>query len=93
MFALLWWKSRAMGQASRLDARAKSRIPRITLAATLMGVVLFAASYLIGDLPSAQGGRFAVLFGVVALGMGVYALTAVLLGAFTLQDIRAAVRR
>ena len=93
MFALLWWKSRAMGQASRLDARAKSRIPRITLAATLMGVVLFAASYLIGDLPSAQGGRFVVLLGVVALGMGVYALTAVLLGAFTLQDIRAAVRR
>ena len=93
MFALLWWKSRAMGQASQLDARARSRIPRIVLAALVMGVALTGISHVIDALPDGQAARFALLFGVVAFGTLVYAVSAVLLGAFKIHEIRAALRR
>jgi putative peptidoglycan lipid II flippase len=93
MFALLWWKSRAMGQASELDIRARKRIGRIIIAAAIMGIGLWCAELLIT--PDLMAGvlKFAVLALLVLFGMGLYAIAGIAFGAFSRRDLTAAFRR
>ena len=93
MFALLWWKSRGMGEASELDARAKSRIIRIVAASAIMGIALWLVQYVIGPVAGLALAKFAVLALIVAFGMAIYAIAGVVLGAFSRRDLTAAFRR
>ena len=93
MFALLWWKSRSMGVASQLDARARTRIGRIVLAAVVMGLGLWGLEQFIAPEMLTGGLQFAILGFVVLFGMGLYALAGVALGAFKPSDLKAVFRR
>ncbi len=66
------------------DADLRRRLPRMALAAAAMGVTLWFA-----EAPLFHFGRWFGLISLVTLGIGVYALAALVLGAF---DARAAMR-
>ena len=92
MVGLLWRGARAMGEAARLDARARGRAWRIALASAAMGVVLWAAWLALG--PALAGpGRAAALAALVAVGMAAYAGFALLFGAASGAELRGALRR
>ena len=93
MFALLWWKSRSMGVASELDARAKKSIGRIVLASLVMGLGLWAVNQLITPDMLTGAIQFAILALLVLFGMGLYAIAGVMLGAFRPSDLKAVLRR
>ncbi len=90
---LLWWKSRAMGDAARLDARFLNRIWRIVAAALFMGVVLFVAALALEPWLSGGPIRYAMLAVLIVIGMATYFLTGRLIGAFTVADLRDTLRR
>ncbi len=90
--ALLGWKARAMGDASRFDDRFKSRIWRIVAASLLMGAVLLAGQWLAAPL-MAGASRYLVLLALVSVGIVVYFGAGHLFGAFRLQEFRRALRR
>ena len=73
----------------RLDRRLWSRLPRIGLAAFVMGVALWFAEPYAQELP---GGTMLAdylwLILVCGAGLGVYGLCALLLGAFRISDLR-----
>jgi putative peptidoglycan lipid II flippase len=77
-----------------LDARLKRRAPRLALAALAMGAVLWAGQ---GQLmPYVHGTwfvRFLTLSVLVSAGGLVYALSAILLGAFSRDDLKLLLRR
>lgn len=80
----------------RLDPDAAHRLPRIALAAAIMGGIVFYGRVLGARIaavsaPSAEG--LAVLFALVALGVAVYAAGLQLLGVARLGDLIAALRR
>ena len=89
----LWRGSRQMGEAARMDARLKSRLWRIVLAALLMGVVLWWLAVLIGPFFGDPALRYVVLLGIVLAGIGIYLGLAQVLGAFRISEVRAALRR
>ncbi|MBT8415136.1 MAG: lipid II flippase MurJ, partial [Boseongicola sp.] len=93
MFALLWWKSRSMGAASDLDARAKARIGRIVLASLVMGLGLWAVNQMITPSMLTGTRQFGILAVLVLFGMGLYAIAGVMLGAFRPSDLSAVLRR
>jgi putative peptidoglycan lipid II flippase len=78
----------------KLDDRTKRRLPRILLASVLMGVVLFALAKLGAPL---LAGSFIVktsaLLVLVGLGSLAYAVFVLLVGAATVKDVGAALRR
>ena len=88
MVAQLWWGTRRMGDAARADARLRRTGPRILLSSALMAAALWAMMRWTADL--ARGPELAILvFG----GAAIYFALSVLTGAFSLADLRAAVRR
>jgi putative peptidoglycan lipid II flippase len=93
MVAQLWLGSRGMGPEARADARLRRRLPRIGLAALLMGACLYGGTLLLGPALGTPGLRYAALALLVAIGMASYALAGTALGAFRLADFRAALRR
>ncbi|MEZ5913291.1 MAG: murein biosynthesis integral membrane protein MurJ [Paracoccaceae bacterium] len=90
MTAQLWWGSRAMGEATHTDDRFRRRLPRVILAALIMGGVLWLAEGALAGQLAAAGQRYWALAALVLLGMGVYGLAAWALGAFRFADFRAA---
>jgi putative peptidoglycan lipid II flippase len=90
---LLWRGARTMGEAARLDERARDRALRIVAAALVMGAVLWAAALLLGPALSMPTIRYAALMALIATGLGSYALAGRTLGAFTMADLRGALRR
>jgi len=93
MVALLWHGSRSMGPQTAPDARFRARLPRMLVAALVMGVVLAALAVLLdGPLHSPQL-RYLALLGLVAAGIVTYFGTGTLIGAFRLAEFRAAMRR
>lgn len=77
------------------DARLRRRAPRIVAAATLMGLVVFwgtewLAAPLSGAGGSGEDARIAALAGLVAAGLIAFAAFARILGAFHLDDVKAA---
>jgi putative peptidoglycan lipid II flippase len=93
MVAQLWLGSRDMGGAAHLDARFRTRIWRIVLAALLMGALLWGAAALAAPALAVAGLRYLALAGLVVLGLVAYFGAGMVLGAFRLSDFRSALRR
>jgi putative peptidoglycan lipid II flippase len=78
----------------RFDQRARRTVPRIALAALIMGVVLVVAEGLLEPaLATAGFTRYAALAGLVAAGLAAFGGSALLLGAASLDDLRRGLRR
>ena len=92
MLWLLWRGTDRMGEVARLDARFTRRLPRILLASAVMGAVLWLAARAAAPL-LATSLDTPTLMGLVVLGMATYALAGRALGAFTLAEIRSALKR
>ena len=88
MVAQLWFGSRQMGDEARLDARCRSRLPRIVLASLGMGAVLFCGQIILGPLLGTHGWRYAGLAMLIAAGIASYFAIGALIGAFRLSDFR-----
>jgi putative peptidoglycan lipid II flippase len=82
-----------MGAAAELDARFRRRFWRILLASALMGVVLWVAGVVLTRFLGEPGLRYAALAALVAIGMGTYFAAGRALGAFSMADLRGALRR
>jgi len=77
-----------------VDAQLKRRAPRLALAAVAMGAILWAGQGLL--MPYVHGTwlvRFATLTVLVSAGGLVYGLSAILLGAFSRDDLQLLLRR
>ena len=93
MLALLWMGSRAMGAESALDARFRTRMPRILVAAAVMGVVLWVLAALLAGTLTNPHWRYPALALLVGTGTAAYFGTGALLGAFKLSEFKALVRK
>jgi putative peptidoglycan lipid II flippase len=85
--------ARAMDGAARFDARLRARLPRIVLAAALMGAVLFGGIILLNPLlgdPELDTPALALL---IVLGIATYFGVGFGIGAFSRAEFRAALRR
>jgi putative peptidoglycan lipid II flippase len=76
------------------DRRLRRRVPRLALAALIMGIALYwfaplADPYMAGSLFR----RFAALIVLVGAGVAVYAIACFLTGAFVLDDVKLLMRR
>ena len=89
----LWNGSRKMGPEARLDARLLNRLPRIILAAALMGAVLWGANLLLADTLATPLWRYAALLALILTGILSYFGLGALIGAFRLEDFRSLRRR
>jgi len=76
------------------DAQLKRRIPRLALAAILMGVAIFGFDYLLDPwLTGRLWERYAALVTLVGAGVAVYGLACFLTGAFVLDDLKTLMKR
>ena len=76
------------------DARLKRRLPRLALAAILMGVALWAGEALLDPyLTATFWTRVTALVVLVAAGGAAYALASLVTGAYRVADLKALVRR
>jgi putative peptidoglycan lipid II flippase len=76
------------------DARLRRRIPRLAIAAIIMGAALYWFSplvdpYMVGSIFR----RFGALVVLVGSGVAVYGIACFLTGAFVLDDVKLIVRR
>jgi len=77
-----------------IDARLKSRLPRIAVASAIMAAILWGVVPVLD--PMLTGDRFDRFFGLAAIvigGAGVYALGILALGAARIEDLRAALSK
>ncbi len=93
MVVQLWFGSRRMGAAVILDARFRTRIWRIAVAALVMGLCLAAVQPMLAMWFEAGLARYGALGLLVGLGMASYFAAGLAIGAFRLSDFRAALRR
>ncbi len=89
----LWRGSRAMGDAARFDDRFRYRLPRIIVAALLMGLVLWGLSHLLAGPLNSRGIRAVVLLGMILTAMAVYFGTVMAIGGMSWVELRSALRR
>ncbi|WP_299192233.1 murein biosynthesis integral membrane protein MurJ [uncultured Litoreibacter sp.] len=90
---LLWRYSRKFGPAAELDARFRTRLPRIIAASLMMGAVLYVLHLVLGPLLSTDGWRYAALALLLVAGGASYGLFGRLTGAFKPSELTAALRR
>jgi putative peptidoglycan lipid II flippase len=91
--ALLFTELRRRGHLVA-DARLRRRLPRLALAAVIMGASLFGLDRLIA--PYTTGPlliRFVTLAGLVGGGISIYGVACFLTGAYRIADLKALVRR
>jgi putative peptidoglycan lipid II flippase len=93
MVAQLWAGSRKMGPEARFDAQFRQRLPRILLAAAVMGAVLWGLSLVMAGLLMLPLWRWVALLGLCLAGIFAYFGAAALLGAFRLADLKRLRRR
>jgi putative peptidoglycan lipid II flippase len=93
MVAQLWWGSRSMGDEARADVRLIDRGWRIIAASAVMGAALWTAAHWLDPILMAQGWRWGALGVLVGIGITSYAVAGLILRAFRISDLRAAVRR
>ena len=93
MAVMLWQGSRSFGAAAAPDERFLTRLPRITGAALLMGACAWGLAAALA--PWMQDGveRYLALGVLVAAAMVGYGLFARALGAFTVGELKSALRR
>src|SRR5438309_2056343 len=71
------------------DAQLKRRIPRLAVAAFLMGIAIFGLDLLLNPWLSGHiWERYMALVGLVGAGVAVYAVACFLTGAFVLDDVK-----
>jgi putative peptidoglycan lipid II flippase len=76
------------------DKRARRTLPRIALAALLMGIVLVFIERLLGPALATPGiTRYVALAGLVSAGLATFGASALALGAASLADLRRGLRR
>ncbi|WP_415919188.1 murein biosynthesis integral membrane protein MurJ [Tateyamaria sp. SN6-1] len=93
MLGLLYLGLRGMGDTVRVDARYRRRLPRIALAAVIMGVVLWALSVTLQPALGTDYIRYAALLALIVLGAASYFGAAHVLGGLPLSDLKRSVRR
>ena len=93
MAILLWNGARGMGEEAMLDDRFRHRLPRICAAAAIMGGVLWVTSRAAAPWLSGGAERYLALAVLVAVSIVAYFAAGRLLGAFSPQDLRKAIRR
>lgn len=89
----LWRGTKGMGEAVEVDARLRRAVPRIALACLVMVAALLGMHWLLADLFADRLGRYIALTVLVGVGMAVYAVAVLGLGAIRITDLRAALRR
>ena len=85
--------ARAMGPEAAVDARLRRRLPRILVAALVMGVVLWGMTLILGPALGTPGWRYAALAVLVGVGSVAYFATGFGIGAFRMAEFRGALRR
>ena len=90
---LLWRGARAFGDAAAPDAQLLTRMPRLILASIVMGVAVWFGVDLLADALATSGLRWAALLALVAVGGAIYGVTALALGAASIADLKAGMRR
>jgi putative peptidoglycan lipid II flippase len=76
------------------DAQLKRRIPRLALAAVLMGIAIFGVDQLLDPwLNGRIWERYMALVALVGSGVAVYGVACFLTGAFVLEDVKLLLRR
>lgn len=93
MAAQLWLGTRRMDDSARMDARLRQRLPRIVLAAGLMGVALYVMAGVLQQMLVTDGMRYLALAALVLGGMAVYGGAALALGAVRLGELKSGLRR
>ncbi len=93
MVMLLWFGSRHMGQASRLDHQFRVRFWRILLASAIMGAGLIGLQLLLNPVFDLAGWRYLALIALIVFGLGLYGFTGHLIHAFRLSDFKKSIRR
>ncbi|MEL6316638.1 MAG: lipid II flippase MurJ, partial [Pseudomonadota bacterium] len=89
----LWWRLATVGGYA-VDARLARRLMAMTAASLAMGGVIAVAAVWMGpELTAHAYWRFPSVLGLVALGLGAYAIFATALGAVSLSELRGALRR
>ena len=93
MLGLLYWGLRGMGDVVRVDDRYRRRLPRIALAAALMGAVLWWVAVMLQPALGTDYVRYGALLGLIVLGAVTYFGAAHALGGLPLSDLKRSVRR
>ncbi len=93
MVGQLWFGSRGMGDAARLDARLRYRLPRIIAASLIMGITLWLGMIGLADMLLLPRLRSIALLALILAGMVVYFVMATALGAMNLTELKSALRR
>ena len=93
MVALLSRGRRDMGAEASFDARFRTRIRRIVLAAAAMGALLWLSVLVLNPFLGTPGLRYPALALLVGIGMAGYFAFARAFGAFRLREIAGALRR
>ena len=88
MLVMLWIGTRKMGAAASPDSRFWSLLPRMLLAAAVMGVSVWGLSELAGEAFREPGLRYLALAGLVLSGLLTYGLMLLLLGAARVEELR-----
>jgi len=82
-----------MGEAAQFDARFYKTIPKIILASAIMGGVVILTQQMLGDTLYESGQRYIALATLVISGALVYGVALLGLGAYSLKEIKAMVKR
>ena len=90
---MLWYGTRKMGNAARLDSRLKRTAPRILAATMVMSVVIWGMAQFMSDLLMVSGWRVAALAGLICAGVISFFLAALVFGALPKEGLRGALRR
>jgi putative peptidoglycan lipid II flippase len=93
MVALLAYGTRPFGEVAQFDARFRSRIWRICVAAVVMGAALWASERMLATMLVTDGWRYLALGGLVAVGMVVFFGFGHIIGAVRLSEFRQAAKR
>jgi putative peptidoglycan lipid II flippase len=93
MLALLAFGTRPLGSVARFDDRLRRRLPRICVAAALMGGALFLLQTVLGPLLETDYVRYPALIVLILGGAASFFLAGGLIGAVSLGEFRAALRR
>jgi putative peptidoglycan lipid II flippase len=93
MVWLLVRGAREMGDEARIDAQCRRRLPRIVLAALIMGAVLWALALWLEPMLAERGLRWGALLGLVLAGIVTYFATAQAIGAVSFGELRRTLRR
>ncbi|MEO0932134.1 MAG: lipid II flippase MurJ, partial [Pseudomonadota bacterium] len=93
MVALLWRGSRTMGNAAQFDARFKTRLWRIILAAIGMGLILATVATIMKPFFGVATMRYIALLCLILVGIASYFAIGQLIGAFKLSEFRRNLRR